>query len=133
MTLMRFIHPFISLKDRSVESVGEIVFPIGVAVTAYFAQTQLEFMYIMLIVGISDTLAFYIGKYIKSAHIVFGKTIAGSSAFFVSALVFALLSGSAVTALLVASATTIAELFSTKGSDNVTIPIVATIILLIMR
>jgi phytol kinase len=129
LLILRFIHPLKSLSDRSAESIGEIMFPLGIMVTALVSQNQLDFIVAVLILGISDTVAFYIGRNFKSKVLLFRKTILGSIGFFVSAFVILLLASSPIVGLCIALCLTLVEFASPKGLDNLTIPVIAVLLL----
>lgn len=128
LILARRFHPLESLRDRSDESFGEILFPFGVTVAVLLCPTQITFIIAVLILGISDTAAFYIGRAIKSPRLLHKKSVAGSLAFLVTAFVIALLSANLPLALGMAVATTLVELASPKGTDNLFIPSVAALL-----
>lgn len=130
--LVRLIHPLESISDRTKESVGEILFPLGVMIAASICQTQQSFLIAILILGLADTVAFYIGCFVKSPQLIHGKTIAGSLAFFIVALIIGLTSGNVLLAFTLAAATTVAELTGTRGLDNVTVPCVAALVFLLL-
>ena len=87
----------------------------------------------LLILSICDPLAAYVGKKTQWRPLqIWGstKTVGGSLAFLVSSFIITLVfvhygyfTGSIVSALLVSCAATVAELVSTKGWDNLTIPL----------
>jgi len=129
LLVLRFIHPLKSLSDRANESIGEIMFPLGIMLTALICQSQLDFIVAVLILGISDTVAFYIGSTFKSKVLLFQKTILGSTSFFVSAFVILLLASSPIVGLCIASCLTLVEFASPKGLDNLTVPVVAVLLL----
>jgi len=106
---------------------GEITFPLGVALSAFFLSPE-QFIYIMLLVIVSDTFASFLGqKYPAGRMLVFGtqKTLTGSLGFFSSALVVALLLNIDLnsTAIFIVGALTIVETISPLGLDNATIPV----------
>lgn len=129
--LIRLIHPLESISDRTKESLGEILFPLGVMIAASICQTQLSFLTTVLILGLADTFAFYIGNLVKSPQLIHGKTVAGSLAFFAIAFLISLASGNILLAFTLASVTMIAELMGTRGLDNVTVPCVAALVFLL--
>lgn len=131
LILARRFHPLESLRDRSNESFGEILFPLGVTVAALLCPTQITFVVTVLILGISDTAAFYIGRAIKSPRLLHKKSVAGSLAFFITAFIIALLSTNFPLAVSVAIVTTLVELASPKGTDNLSIPSVAALLFML--
>ena len=112
-----------SLSDRQAKSYGEMLFPAGIGLGALLAPSQDIFIAAILVLGISDTLAFFTGKYIKSPKIIFDKTMLGSFTFFLSTfIILALFAPSIWLAIVIALLATIVELFSSRGLDNLTIP-----------
>lgn len=122
------------LRDRSDQSWGEITFPLGIAVSAIISVNQNIFIASMLVLAFSDTIAFVIGRHFRKAPKIIGdRTIAGSGAGFVTSLVILISLGFGVyCSLITAFAIFIAELFSKKGFDNLTMPVVAAIILSVL-
>ncbi len=119
------------LADRREKSWGEVLFPVGVFVAAIILPSSESFAVAMFILGISDTAAFIFGTNIKSIKLIFNKTLIGSVVFLISALVISLFFVDFKIALYIAIVTTLAELTVSKGFDNVTIPLAASIILAI--
>lgn len=126
---LRLFYPLKSLSDRSVESIGEIVYPLGIMVSALVCQTQMDFVVTILILGISDTVAFYIGSNFKSKVLIFNKTLLGSAGFFFSTFAILLLAASPFSAVFLALGLTSVELFSPKGLDNLSVPAVVALLL----
>lgn len=132
LALARITRPFKSIEDKSSQSIGEVIFPLGVAIAASISQDIGSFIAVVLILGISDTLAYYIGSVVKSKRLLFQKTLAGTASFFVSALCISVFFFPLPIALALACATTLAELVSNKGFDNLTIPIVGALIVVLL-
>jgi dolichol kinase len=129
-----------SINDIERPSVGSLAYPVSVYVCylafCFFDRQYFYFYLPVLILAVSDPLAALIGKYLtvnkeKSAKL--NKTLAGSIAFFVSAYALTILLivafkndketlGILLYSALVALVATIAESFSNKGWDNITIP-----------
>ena len=120
---------------------GSYFLAFGVGATYYLSvifDNSMIFTLALLILAISDPLAGIVGvKWIKSKSIYGGKTIAGSLAFLFSALLICLLYfnyvyGNQMTALslMIALTATVAELISTRGTDNFTVPLVVAGILI---
>ncbi len=120
--------PLHSLSDRS-ESYGEVWFPVGVTLAALVAPTTEVFVAAILILGVCDTVAYYAGTGIRSPELLFGKTLAGSVGF---ALVATAISAWLVpwpAAMLIGCLSAVAEHLSPRGSDNLTVPVVASALL----
>jgi phytol kinase len=117
---------------------GELFYPIGVMVPALLFLPLLSqyFIVTVLILGISDLLANIVGTYAgKYSFIIFScrKTIEGGVAFFVSAFVLLIIFEIPIfVGLGIAFAATLVELFSPYGSDNLTVPIVVSILLTLL-
>lgn len=92
----------------------------------------------ILIMGYGDGLAAIVGKKIKSKEYKVGnskKTIAGSLAMFITSLIISIISFSVLNinyfvykAILVSVIATVLEAVSIKGLDNITVPIIVTIL-----
>ena len=112
-----------SLSDRKSKSYGEVLFPVGIGLAALIASSSSVFVIAVLTMGISDTFAFLTGKYLKSPKLILGKTLLGSLAFLISALIIALIfAGFGWRATVVALLATITELVSPYGLDNALVP-----------
>jgi len=127
LLVARKVFDFHSLRDRHGESWGEIFFPLGIGLGALVASTHGIFIAAMLILALSDTIAFMVGRrYPKSRQIVPHRTIAGSGAGFIMSLVILIALhipfGFAVLAAFVVA---VAEIMSQRGLDNTTMPVVA--------
>jgi phytol kinase len=109
---------------------GEIFYPLGmmVVVLLFLPHNPVNYRIVILILGISDLLANIIGTHWGSKYfILFGgkKTIEGTLAFFVSIFVILLAFKIALPiAILISLVTSLVEFVSPYGSDNLTIPIV---------
>ena len=116
---------------------GSYFLAFGLAVThcvSVLFDSSTAFTLALLIFAISDPLAGIVGaKWVKSATIYGGKTIAGSLTFLFSALIICLLlfkfspeynSSMIGLSLMIALTATVTELISTRGTDNFTVPLV---------
>jgi dolichol kinase len=127
---------------------GSYLLPVAIYTSFLVAELSGQTIYFslpMLLVAICDSLAGYLGICFgkKTAKIPFfnvepGKTYLGSGAFLLSALVisFAVLfyyqySGSklVIWAVIIALATTVTEMVSSRGSDNLTVPWMAMLLI----
>ncbi len=130
LLLMRFIRPPKALTGKeTLDSYGESIFFVGVAATAFIASSLWLFIIPIAILGLADTAAYVIGRSIPSPKLIFSKTLAGSLAFIVVAFCLFLIVAPLWLALVGAVVTSFAELIGTKGSDNVTVPVVAVLLL----
>ena len=116
---------------------GEIFYPLGMMVAAIsFLPNNIDyFRIVILVLGISDLCANIIGTYWGSRSFdIFKckKTIEGATAFFVSSLIILLIFHInpfiAIFISLIASTT---EFFSPYGSDNLTVPIIVSVLLIL--
>jgi len=123
------------------ETGGSYFLAFGIGATYLMSvvfSSNMAFVLPMLIFAISDPLAGLIGgKWVKSVGIYGGKTIAGSLAFLFSALCICLLYFNSVLgnpmialSLMIALSSTVTELISTGGTDNFTIPLVVSSVLI---
>lgn len=133
MALLESIHKV----DR--KTWGEIYFPLGIAIMALsFLPAHVKSYEIAVIIyGASDVLANLIGTlYGTHAFSIFKckKTIEGSIAFFISTLaILVIFNVSLPMAAFISLVTTLVEGISPYGSDNLTIPIVVSILLTFIR
>jgi phytol kinase len=122
----------INAIDR--RSYGTITYPIAIfgCYLAYeYMNNDYTYYYLpVLTMAFCDPLAAIFGKRWPYGKIK-GKTIVGSSAFFVSAFILALMMHRSITdALLIALISTIAEAVTPHGLDNLTIPAGVLLVLL---
>ncbi len=138
---------FSSMHGVRRHTYGEIYFPLGVLVTALFFPNVSQYVYGVLVLGISDALASIIGQRYgirKFRRLLCAdKSYAGSAAFFASAVligfvILALAHASLIEAflfsLLMAGVLTIVEGKLTDGEDNLWLcPVAAGLILTAMN
>lgn len=121
------------------KSWGEIFYPLGIMISAIsFLPSDIDgFRIVILILGVSDLLANIIGTHLGSHSFeVFKcrKTLEGSIAFFVSTLVILLVFQiSPLIAVFIAVIATLTEFFSPYGSDNLTVPIIVSALLIFLK
>ena len=125
---------FSSIDSVNRKTYGSYLLPISfgfVYCVFILLQNKLFFVLPILILGISDPLACVFGKMYKSKIVRFNKTAIGSLAFLISTFIISSwvlmlqMDGfqAVGTALGISIITTVVELFSPKGSDNLTIPL----------
>ena len=133
-----------SIYDVTRGGYGGLLFPLAVGIIYFdfwLSKDALLFYLPLLILTIADPMAYFVGTSYpwKRYSVLNGtKTLSGSMAFFISALVICALvthahpqwSLSLTRQAILAFTTTIAEALSTKGYDNITIPIACTLVLL---
>ncbi len=141
-----------SIHDIERKSVGSYLLPFAIYIT--FLMSNLldnKFIYIlpMLILGICDPMAAIVGMGMRRNNhriIIFGidtgKSMFGSGAFLITSFVISMIAlyfnrgifdlKTIYIALSVAIVSTLAELFSWRGSDNLSIPVSVAIVLLLL-
>lgn len=136
----------VNAVDRNTH--GSVLFPLSVYICFHlflYYQSLLFFYAPMLVLAISDPLAALFGKrWPKGKYTIFTetKTLVGSLAFFLSALIILLafgfyfihpVNGShlIVCTVLTALAATVSESVSTKGFDNLFIPLTVAAVLIV--
>lgn len=113
---------------------GELWFPIGVGAAAwlYLPGRIDSYSLAVLIMALCDPLANILGSRLAGPKLPFGKSMLGSSIFFVTSVAVSLFFLSPIHALTVAAVTTFVEAVSPYGSDNLTIiPAVAVALLIL--
>jgi len=132
---------FISIDGVSRETEGSYLLPVAIYLMFLFAEltsSRLVFILPVLILGISDTLAGLANGWMRNGSTKSGKTFYGSAAFFISAMLISWitlhlfgynLNMQIRTALALAVVSTIAEFFSYKGFDNLTVPLASGLVL----
>ena len=142
---------FKSIDSVSRKTLGSYILPVAIYLVFYLSNSWhslLIFVLPILILGLSDPLAGLSGVYYKSStrnitllRYDFEKTVLGSFVFFLSALLI-----SAVTlfsfgfelqkviffSMVMAVSTTIVELISPFGLDNLSVPVFAAVLLIWM-
>jgi phytol kinase len=111
---------------------GEVLFTIGVILSALIAQDERIFACAVLVMGFSDTLAAVVGQHYKDAHkLLNSKTIEGTAVFFLTTvfLLGAFGVSGAFAALAIAGIVTAAELISKSGWDNIVVPLLTVLLL----
>lgn len=99
---------------------GEVLYPLSIILIAQFLyEDKILFILGLLILGISDSMAWLGGKIAKKNH----KTILGSLLYFITTLIILATVVDIIPSLIISLALTIVERYSTKGSDNITVPI----------
>lgn len=140
-----------SIHDVERKSIGSYLLPVSIYLIFFIAsRLDNKFIFIlpMLILGICDPMAAIVGMGMKTNNhqikifgIATGKSIFGSGAFLLTSFVISIIAlyfnrgvfdlKTFYLALLVAVISSIAELISSRGSDNLTIPMSVAITLLL--
>ena len=145
------LNAFKSIYAVKRKTAGSYLLPIAVCslfIISKEMSNSLLFVLPVLILGISDPLAGIFGTVYehKTRHIVFfqhemGKTVLGSSVFFITALLISLLvltfysfpiGQVLLFSLCLAVITTFVEMISTQGLDNLTAPMAACLVLFLL-
>lgn len=119
------------------KSWGEIFYPLGIMIVAisFLPNDIASFRIVVLVLGVSDLLANIIGTHLGSHSFqVFKcrKTIEGSFAFFVSTLIILLIFKiNPLVAVFISVIATFVEFFSPYGSDNLIVPIIVSVLLIL--
>lgn len=141
-----------SIHDIERKSIGSYLLPLSIYLTFLMANLlDNKFIYIlpMLILGICDPMAAIVGMNMKRNNhkiILFGvdtgKSMYGSGAFLFTSFVISLIAlyfhlgvfdfKTFWVATVVAVVSTLSELFSWRGSDNLTIPVGTALVLLLL-
>jgi phytol kinase len=127
--LMRLHPPKQLAQQETLYSYGESLLFVGIALTALIADSTLHFVIPIAILGLADTAAYVVGRSIKSPKLIPPKSLAGSTAFAIVAFFLLLIVAPWWLAIIGAILTSVAELIGFRGSDNITIPVVAVILL----
>jgi len=141
---------FKSIDAVNRSTAGSYLLPVSVYTVFYISRTSgNNLMYILpvLLLGISDPLAGLSGTYYRTrtkAITLFNhqldKTILGSGVFFISSLIISLItlycfdydfSQVLVLSAMISIATTLTELISPYGTDNLTVPLITVFLLFI--
>ncbi len=140
-----------SIHDIERKSIGSYLLPLSIYITFFISiKLQSKFMYIlpMLILAICDPMAAILGMNTKKNNgkiKIFGlkteKTRIGSAAFFITSFVISIIAlyfhrisfdlKTFWLALAVAITSTLAEMLSWRGSDNLSIPLSVVLILVL--
>lgn len=141
-------HSFNSIEDVSRRTFGSYLLPVGIYLSfamADFFNNSILFILPILILAISDSLAGIIGIHfprkanqVKFFWVNVEKTFAGTATFLISSAIISALTLAAFgydfpkmvfLTVYISLATTIVEFVSPFGSDNLTIPVIASFIL----
>lgn len=124
--------PLKSLGAFKTTSYGEVLFPLGVGLAALIVPTTTGFIVTMLLLGLADTAAYIAGTGLKSPTLVGTKTVAGTLAFAIVAAIIVYIGTGSPWAPAVACVLAGMELVSKWGSDNLTIPLAASLLLTLL-
>lgn len=134
---------FTSMERKEDHSLGTIYFPISLLLMVIFSYTLSNPLIAgsgIFVLGYGDGLAAIFGKNYGKHKIYKNKTILGTSMMFITSFVMILFLASfilstqniLVISFIVASVATLVELFSPKGLDNLTIPIMTSVLLYLL-
>lgn len=122
---------------------GTVYFPISLLILVAFTFGVLKQPMIgavgILVMGYGDGLAAIIGKKYGKHQLIFGKSIEGSLAMFITSLIVTItiliifgIPNLILIALAVAIIATIIELFTPKGLDNLSVPLITSLALYLL-
>ncbi|MDR3272232.1 MAG: hypothetical protein LBT29_01925 [Flavobacteriaceae bacterium] len=141
--ISRRVHVFNSIEGVERRTGGSYLLALAIGIIYYLSIKNKDtaiYNLPILILAISDTLANIVGKNIASRKLINNKTFAGSSAFFLSALLISityfLIAGYKhpfESAFLIVTTLTLVELFSPYGIDNFTVPLIACVLMLWLK
>ncbi len=124
--------PLQSLAPFKRSSFGDVFLPLGIGLAALLAPTTTIFIVSMLVIGLADTAAQIVGSQLRSKTLHGGKTLAGSLAFFIVSSLILFVTVQSYWILAIAVVLSVIELYSPKGSDNVTVPVAAVLLLALL-
>ena len=137
------MHILHSIDEVGRRTGGSYLLALSVGIIYYISVmlgNSMLFTLPVLILAICDPLAGIIGKRFHSKYILNGKTIAGSLTFLFFSLCISLYYLSSVhyesvftLSLMIAVAATITELLSPRGTDNLTIPLIVAVVLILLE
>lgn len=137
MAVSRRFGLFPAVHDVERSTLGELYFPLGVALTAALFPYRLPYAYGLLVMGVSDAAASFVGqRYASRGYrlLTASKTYLGSGVFCATTVVISVVAvsfagGSPPTAFLLgtvlACILTVVEGASGGGIDNAVLPVVA--------
>jgi dolichol kinase len=134
-SLPRFLRVKSLLKEREAKTFTDAwYFILGILIASLFLWDSL-LQALILIVGISDTVAYFVGKSLDGPKILHGKTLYGSLSFFISTVLILYAFGltkvvGVVYLFLLAALLTLSEALFKR--DNLSIPIVYVLLLTII-
>ena len=134
-SLPRFLHVKSLLKEQEAKTFTDAwYFILGILIASLFLWDS-WLRALILIVGISDTVAYFVGKALDGPKIFHGKTLYGSLSFFISTVLILYAFGltkviSVVYLFLLAVLLTLSEALFKR--DNLFIPIVYVLLLIII-
>lgn len=128
--VMMLVHRFrllAALNSVDRVSYGEVWFPLGIAgLAAFFPQA---YVYGALVLGLADALAAVVGVRFGGPRlpVVPRKTVSGSAAFVASAILVGVAVTGSLSFVVIAAALalTVAEAVTSRGADNVVVPVLA--------
>ena len=139
-----FKKDILKVEPKNRDSFGTIYFPISFIIhTLFFWNHKYYFLLSFLILSISDPLASFFGKYLggKRKFIIWHdkKTYYGAATFFISTFLLSFYFGTNVFnkevmeamlfSIFISIGTTIAELISKKGTDNISISLTSILLM----
>ena len=141
-----------SIDNVKRKTIGSYILPISIYIL-FFISKKLEnniyFVLPLLILGVSDPLAGFFGTFYENKtkkiiflNTTFNKTILGSVVFLISSFLISIItlylfdfeiSKTLNISLIIALFATLTEIVSSKGIDNISVPLVTTLIIYIIN
>lgn len=121
---------FTSIHNVKRSTLGEVYLPIGQILTYFLAQGNVQvFVQSILIITFADSLAGLTSDLFKAER----KMVRGSIVFFAATLAILRFTSPAELwwLIVISLALTFVERFSPKGTDNITVPVAASLLLLL--
>ena len=138
MFISRRISLFTSIHKVERKTLGEVFLPLGEAFAAVIFLPQMlhSFIYGILVMGLSDAMAGFIGEKFGKHKIPFlavNKTVEGAITFFmITVLITYFFTGFGINLIVFSLILTVIELLSGYGTDNLTLPLAAGLLLAIL-
>lgn len=135
MVVSRHLRIFTSIHDVERLSYGELFFPVAVGLMAFLFPENTLYMYGILVMAIADGLAGLLGAHFGRKKYKIGsarKSYAGSGVFFVACLAIGLVVAPHAGIIVIAALLTFIEAASVRGIDNLLLPPVAAVLLMVI-
>lgn len=133
MMLSRLARVFTVVHEVDRDSYGEVLFPAGVVLLAALRPHPWVFADAMLVLALADTAAAAVGMRLGRRKLPLGgKTVVGSVAFFVTSFALGMAVVGPVRGAIVATAATAAEACLGRGFDNLVLPPLVAVALVVV-
>jgi dolichol kinase len=135
----RFLGFFQSIHKVGRRTFGEVYFPAGIGLVAYFflPDNLIAFQFGALVLGLSDAIGGLVGSFLghRKTKLFGNKSVEGTAAFFLTTFLIFLLfvsfreSGNILSGILLALIITTIELALSAGLDNLFLPVLSALFL----